>query len=59
MEDGGEVGGSLTYLLMHPTGTPSQFFKEQSEQTRQSQLIWSLEAKECRGRLKTGGEGTL
>ena len=30
MEDGGEVGGSLTYLLMHPTGTPSHSSEELS-----------------------------
>ena len=52
-EDGGEVGGDWIHLLMHPTGTTSQFSEEQSEQPTESQLIWSLDAKDCRGDLKT------
>ena len=52
-EDGSEVGGSWTHLLLHPTGTPSQSSKEQSEQPTEFQLIWSLKAKGYKGHLKT------
>ena len=55
-EDGGEVGGSWTHLLLHPTGIPSRSSEEQSEQPMESQLIWSLEAKDCRRCLKTDGK---
>ena len=44
-EDGSEVGGSWTHLLMYPTGTSSWSSKEQSEQPTESQLIWNLEDK--------------
>ena len=39
-------------MLLHPTRTPSGSSKEQSEQPIESQLIRSLEAKGCTGRLK-------
>ena len=52
-EDGGEVGGSWAHLLLHLSGTPSHSSEEQSEQPMESQLIWNLGAKDCRGRLKT------
>ena len=38
------------------TGTPRWSSKEQSEQPMESQLIWSLKAKYCRGCLKVDGK---
>ena len=38
-EDGGEVGGSWTHLLVHPTVIPTQSSEEKSEQPTESQLI--------------------
>ena len=55
-EDGSKVGGSWTHLLTHPTATPRQSSEEQSERPMESQLIWSLEAKDWRGHLKTDGK---
>ena len=49
LEDGGKVDGSKTHWLVHPIGMPSWSFEEQSEQQTESQLIWSLEVKDCRG----------
>ena len=59
LEDGSKVGGSGTLLFLHPTGTPSQSSEEQSEQPTEFQLIQSLEAKGCRGLLKTNGKEVL
>ena len=47
MEDGREEGGSKAQFSLCPTGTPSWSSEEQSEQPMESQLIWSLEAKNC------------
>ena len=59
-ENGGEVGGSWTHLLVHPTGPPSQSSEEEhSEQPMEFQLIWSLEAKDCRGCLITSCKDIL
>ena len=52
-EDGSEVGGSGAQFSLFPAGTPSQSSEEQSEQPTESQLIWSLAAKNCRGQWKT------
>ena len=52
MEDGSEVGGSRAQFSLFPAGTPSRSSEEQNEQPMESQLIWSLEAKNCRGHKK-------
>ena len=49
LEDGGEVCGSLTHLLVHPTGISSWSSEEQSGQQTKSQFTWSLKVKDCRG----------
>ena len=52
-KDGGEVCGSRAQFSLCPAGKPSQSSEEQSEQPMESQLILSLEAKDCRRCLKT------
>ena len=56
-EDKGKVGGNRAQFSLCPAGTPSWSSEEQGEQPMESQLIWSLIAKNCRGHWKTDGEG--
>ena len=44
------------HLLVDQTGTPTWSSEEQSEQPTESQLIWPLETKECKGHLKMGSK---
>lgn len=55
-EDGIEVGDSRAQFSLCVAGTPSRTSEEQSEQSAESQLIRSLEAKDCRGHWKTNSE---
>ena len=59
LEDGGQVGGSWTHLLVPPARIFGWSSDKRPEQSTESQMIWIFEAKEYRGCFVPSGNRFL